>query len=118
MAVTTAGLTESIYLWGNESTPIEFAYIAFGTGTNTATIADSSLQTELDRKAISTTTRSGQEVTFEVIIPSTEQDGESITEYGLLNAASSGTLFTRDVFSAINKTLNFDIQIDITLRVK
>jgi len=106
----------SKWLGGESSTAP--THIAFGTGTNTATIADSSLQTELDRKAISTTTRSGQEVTFEVIIPSTEQDGESITEYGLLNAASSGTLFTRDVFSAINKTLNFDIQIDITLRVK
>lgn len=91
-------------------------HVGFGDGTTSANASDTALESELDRKSISTT-RSGQEVLFEATIPSTEQSGETISEIGLLNAASDGTLINRVTFNGIAKTTAFDIQIDITLRL-
>ncbi len=116
MVMTNTG-KEEIMTWLAGDSATAPTHIAFGTGTTAATANDTALETELDRTALSTT-RSNQQVEFSVSIPSTEQNGEDITEVGLINASSDGDLFQRSVFNAISKTSSFDIQIDITLRMK
>ena len=116
MVMTTVG-KEEIMTWLAGDSATAPTHIAFGTGTTAATTNDTTLKTELDRTALSTT-RSNAEVVFSTSIASTEQNGEDITEVGMLNASSAGDLFQRSVFNAIGKTSSFDIQIDITLRMK
>ena len=91
-------------------------HIAYGTGTTTQNSTDTALDTESARKS-ATGTRNGNEIIFETTIPSTEANGTTISELGLLNASTSGTLFNRDVWSGTAKTNNFDIQIEVTLQI-
>jgi len=116
MVMTNTG-KEEIMAWLAGESATAPTHIAFGTGTTAATSNDTALETELDRNA-DTAVRSNAEVVFSTSIASTEQNGEDITEVGMLNASSAGDLFQRSVFNAIGKTSSFDIQIDITLRMK
>lgn len=113
---TIDGKTEIMKWMAGESATAP-THIATGEGTTSTTEDDSALESELQRDALETTTRSGREVLFEVVIPSTDLIGESLSEIGLLNAASAGTLFIRDVFSTIPKTKNFEVQVDIITRL-
>lgn len=77
-------------------------HMAIGTGTEAAAAGDTTLKTELDRNALAEKTRSGKVVTMKAEWVAGDGTG-AITEAGLFSASSSGTLFTRAVFSVINK---------------
>ena len=115
MVFVTDGKTEMMKWLAGESATAP-THVGYGSGTESANSEDSALGTEIDRKSV-TATRSGREVLFEATIASTEEDGESISEIGLLNAASDGDMFNRSVFSTISKNTNFDIQMDIIVRM-
>lgn len=116
MVFTTDGKVEIAKWLGGESATAP-TDIGYGDGTTGAVSSDSALESELGRSTISTTDRTGQEVLFEIVIPSTSENGNTISEVGLLNASSDGTLITRDTFAGIAKTANFDIQVDIIVRL-
>ncbi len=81
-----------------------FDYIAIGTGTTGVVAGDTTLETESMRVAgtgtqTTTTTTNDTahlESTFSIV------STLAITESGMLNASSSGTLLNRTTFSAIN----------------
>jgi len=79
-------------------------WIALGTGTNTPAHGDTTLQTEIFRKA---TTVSGGTVTNNAILyQQTYNAGEAtgaLTEAGLFNASSGGTMAARTTYNVINK---------------
>ena len=80
----------------------KMTHMAIGTGTGAAAAGDTTLGTELDRNAVTSSTDSGAVLT--VVGDWAAGDGTgAITEAGILNAASSGTLLCRSVFAAINK---------------
>lgn len=116
MAFTLNG-KEELAKWLNGDSATAPTHIGYGTGTTIQNETDTALETESSRTGISSN-RSVRNVTLSIVIPSTEAIGESITEIGVFNASTSGTLFTRDVFSAIAKTSLFDIQVDITLSIE
>lgn len=84
----------------------DFDYIAIGTGTNAADPGDTSLQTEEARKAGAGTrvTTTVTNDTAQLVATFSSADGlsgtDDITEVGMLNAASDGTLLMRQVFTA------------------
>lgn len=92
------------------------SHMAIGTGTNAAAAGDTTLQTELDRNALTSRTDSGAVVTYVGDWAAGDGTG-AITEAGILNAASSGTLLARSVFSAINKGASDTLQITWTLTI-
>ena len=83
------------------------SHMALGTGNTAAVKANTALQTELARVALSsssvvTTTTTNDSVQFVAIFPAGTGTG-AITEAGILNAASAGTMLCRTVFGVVNK---------------
>ncbi len=92
-------------------------HMALGTGGTTPVFGDTVLETEIDRNALDTATRSGAALTYTASWAAGDGTG-AITEAGLFNAASAGDLLARQTFSVINKgasdTLQITWQITIT----
>jgi hypothetical protein len=93
-----------------------FTYMAVGTGTTAAALSDTALTSELARQAFTS-----QSVTTNVAtIITTYAAGTgtgAITEAGIFNASSSGTLLSHVVFSAINKGSADSLTITWTITV-
>jgi hypothetical protein len=107
--VVTAGLQHMAKMGTGESTT-SWTHMAAGTGANTEASGDIALQTELTRIAMGAGFRfsSGTDMKFAGAFPTTTPTG-AYREFGILNAASSGDLFTRTVVAAgdvINHTQN------------
>ena len=86
-----------------------FTYIAVGTGTTAANVTDTALETELAADGLSRAAASVSRVTTDVTDDSARMTvtfsvtgTQAVTESGVLNAASSGVLLARQVFTAVN----------------
>lgn len=91
-------------------------HMAVGTGVTAANVADTTLDTEIDRNALTSNTATTNVLT--VVGDWAAGDGTgAITEAGVLSASSGGTLFVRAVFSAINKAALDTLRITWTLTV-
>lgn len=88
-------------------------YMAIGTGTTAAAAGDTTLETEIDRNALTSNTASGNVLTMVGDWAAGDGTG-AITEAGVLSASSAGTLFARAVFSVINKAAGDTLQITWT----
>lgn len=107
--ITNAGLALCAGTLNGSGSPAAATYIAVGTGTTAAAATDTTLGTEtttsgLARAAgtVSLVTTTVTNDTAQVTKQFTATGSVAVTEAGLLNAASSGTLLARQVFSAIN----------------
>jgi len=96
-----AGVASRINGAGGEAV---FEYIALGTGTTAAAAGDTSLVVETHRE-LATSSRVTTDVTddtAELVNTFNFTASHAITESGVLNASTTGTLLARQVFSAIN----------------
>jgi hypothetical protein len=78
------------------------SHMAIGSGTTAAAVGDTALETELGRVSLTSTTVTNNSVAYVATFPAGTGTG-AVTEAGILNASSSGTLLCRTVFSVINK---------------
>ena len=85
-----------------DATATAMSHMAIGTGTTAAAVGDTTLGTEAGRVALTSTTVTTNNVAYVATFPAGTGTG-AITEAGILNAASAGTLLCRTVFSVINK---------------
>lgn len=83
-------------------TPTAMSHMAIGTGTTAAAGAQTTLVTEGGRSALTSTTVSTNTVTYVATFGAGVGTG-AVTEAGIFNASSAGTMLNRTVFSAINK---------------
>lgn len=90
------------------------SHMEIGTGTTAAAAGDTTLETALDRNALTSRTDSGAVVTYVGDWAAGDGTG-AITEAGIFNASSSGTMLARVVFSVINKGASDTLQITWTL---
>jgi|TARA_R110000868_G_scaffold189763_1_gene433304 hypothetical protein len=93
-----------------------FTYMAIGTGTTAAAITDTALATELTRSAFTTSSVASNVVTLTTTYAAGTGTG-TLTEAGILNNSSGGTLLSRVVFSAINKGSADSLTITWTITV-
>lgn len=77
-------------------------HMAIGTGSTAAAAGNTALGSEAGRVALTSTTVSTNNVAYVATFPAGTGTG-AITEAGILNASSGGTLLCRTVFSVINK---------------
>lgn len=79
-------------------------HIAAGTGSAAAAAGNTALGVEIFRKAVTVAggTPSSNTVAFEVTFAAGEATG-ALTEVGLFDAASNGTMLARSVFAEYNK---------------
>lgn len=78
------------------------SHMAIGTGTTAAAAGNTTLETELDRNALTSVTQATN--TVEYVGDWAAGDGTgAITEAGIFNGAAAGTMLCRSVFSVKNK---------------
>jgi hypothetical protein len=75
--------------------------MAIGSGSTAAAAGDTALGSELDRQS-ATSSVSGAVVTYSATFGAGDGTG-AVTEAGLFNAASGGSMLCRTVFSVVNK---------------
>jgi len=109
--ITTAGRNELVARWDDGTA--QPTHMAIGTGATAAAAGDTTLQTELDRNALTSRVADANVITMVGDWAAGDGTG-AITEAGILSASSSGTLFARAVFSTINKAAGDTLQITWT----
>ena len=92
------------------------SHMAIGSGSTAAAASDTALGNELGRVALTSTTVSGAVVTYVASFPAGTGTG-AVTEAGILNASSSGTLLCRTVFSVVNKGASDSMTVTWTVTV-
>jgi len=116
-----AGVASRINGAGSEAA---FTYIAIGTGTTAAVVGDTTLETEITTgggaRAAATASRTTTDVTNDtarLVLTFNFTSTFAVTEAGALNAASSGVLLNRQVFSAVNVVNGDSLQVTIDIDV-
>ena len=92
------------------------SHMAVGTGATAAAAGDTALQTEIARVALTSAVVTDNEIAYTATFPAGTGTG-ALTEAGVLNNSSGGTLLARTVFSAINKGASDAITIVWTITV-
>ena len=101
--VTNAGLNLVRDLLDGDSVA-GITHFAVGTGSAVVTALDTALDNEVFRGGVTSRDTSAQQLIVKYYLGSTEANGSILTEAGLLNASSGGTLFARVLLTpAINK---------------
>jgi hypothetical protein len=87
-----------------DATATAMTHMEVGTGTTAAAVGDTTLQTAVasSRVTLTSTTVTTNSVAYVASFPAGTGTG-ALTEAGLFNASSAGTLLCRTVFSVINK---------------
>lgn len=87
-----------------DATATAMTHMEVGTGTTAAAVGDTTLQTAVasSRVTLTSTTVTTNSVAYVATFPAGTGTG-ALTEAGIFNAASAGTLLCRTVFSVINK---------------
>ncbi len=101
-----AGAASRINGAGSEAA---FTYLAVGTGATAAAAGDTALQTEITDSGLARASATCTRVTTSVTNDTAQlaytwsvSGTKAVTECGILNAASTGTLLGRQVFTAVN----------------
>lgn len=94
------------------NSPNVMTHMAVGTGNTTAVLGDTTLQSELARVALTVSggTPSSNTITYTGEFPAGTGTG-SLTEAGIFNASSGGTMIARTSFPVINKQASDTISI-------
>lgn len=85
-----------------DATATAMSHMAIGTGSTAAAAGNAALGNEAGRVALTSTTVTNNEVAYVATFGAGTGTG-AITEAGILNASSNGTLLCRTVFSVVNK---------------
>lgn len=85
-----------------DATATAMSHMAVGTGTTAAAAGDTALETESARVTLDSSTVTGASISYVATYPAGTGTG-ALTEAGILNASSAGTLLCRTLFSVINK---------------
>ena len=101
-----------------------FDYIAIGTGTTAAAATDTTLETEISTGGGARAAGTGTRVTTTVTNDTAQLQVTysftstfAVTESGVFNAASTGTMLARRVFSAINVANGDSLQVTWKVQV-
>ena len=84
------------------NSPASMTHMGIGTGTATPAASDTTLGTQTGRVSLSGSTVSTNTITYTATFPAGTGDG-AITEAGVFNASSGGTMLCRTTFPVVNK---------------
>lgn len=99
-----------------DATATAMSHMAIGTGSTAAAASDAALGSEAGRVSLTSTTVSSNEVEYVATFGAGTGTG-AITEAGIFNASSGGTLLCRTVFSVVNKGSSDSMTITWTVTV-
>jgi hypothetical protein len=99
-----------------DTTKAAMTHMAVGTGTTAAAAGNTTLVTETDRNALTSTTVTNNAVAY-VATWAAGDATAALTEAGIFDAASSGDMLARTVFSVVNKGAADSMTITWTITV-
>ena len=99
-----------------DATATAMSHMAIGTGTSAAASGNTTLGTEAARVALTSSTVTSNAIAYVCSFAAGTGTG-AITEAGILNAGSSGTLLCRTVFSVVNKGASDSMTITWTVTI-
>jgi len=91
-------------------------HMAVGTGSTSPASGDTSLDSESDRNALTSTTVTDNAVAYVATWASGDATA-ALTEAGIFDASSGGDCLARTVFSVVNKSANDSLTITWTITV-
>jgi hypothetical protein len=115
--VVTTGLS---YIASRMKDTIDAAmtHMAVGAGTTAAALGQTALVTESARVALASTTVTANAIEYVATFPAgTPATLTALTEAGVFNASSSGTMLCRTVFAAVNKDVGDTMSITWTITI-
>lgn len=96
------------------------SHMAIGTGTTTEIVGDTTLESELNRKAFTSKDQGTGADANKIIYVADWAAGEgtgAITEAGMFNSAAAGVMLTRTTFDVKNKDVGDSLSIQWTLTI-
>ena len=113
--VVTAG-KEYVASRIKDATATAMSHMAIGTGSPAAAASQTALGSESARTGLTSTTVSGADIVYVDTFAAGTGTG-AITEAGIFNASSGGTMLCRTVFSVVNKGASDAMTITWTVTV-
>ena len=116
LVVTAGKVWIATLMQSGTGTPM--SHMAVGTGTTATAVTDTTLEIELARVALSVAggTRTNNTVEFVGVYPAGTGTG-TLTEAGLFNDVSAGTMLSHTVFSPVTKGASDQLTITWTVTV-
>jgi len=113
--VVTTGL-DYIASRMKDATATAMSHMAIGTSSSSPAAGNTTLGTEAARVALATTTVTGNAIAYVATFPAgTPATLTAITEAGIFNASSAGTMLCRTVFAVVNKDVGDTMSITWTV---
>lgn len=118
--ITTVGVAGIAARINGSGSPDAYTYIGLGTGATGAADGDTEIETEITTSggaraaasvSVVTTDTAGDTAQLQLTFNFTTGGTFAVTESGVLNASSAGTLLARQVFSAINVASGDSLQV-------
>ena len=112
--VVSAGLTYICSRMADASASV-MSHMALGSGTTAAAAGDTDLESILgSREALDSTTASSNTITYVSSFEAGEGTG-AVTEAGIFNAATSGTMLCHVIFPVVNKQADDTMSVTWTI---
>ena len=90
-------------------------HMALGSGTTAAAAGDTTLGTQLgSREALDSSTVTNNQIVYVASFEANDATG-AVTECGLFNASTGGTMLCRTVFSVVNKAADDTLTVNWTI---
>jgi hypothetical protein len=99
-----------------DATATAMSHMGIGTGSTAASASDTALGSQSARTSLTSTTVTDNDVVYVDTFPAGTGTG-AITEAGIFNASSGGTMLCRTVFSVVNKGASDAMTITWTVTV-
>lgn len=101
-----------------DATATVMSHMTLGTGTTAAAAGNTTLETEISgaRVALTSTTVTANQITYIASFAAGVGTG-AVTEAGILNASSGGTMLCRTVFPVVNKQAGDSMTVTWTVTV-
>jgi hypothetical protein len=115
LVVTTGKNYIASKMVATTNSPVSMTHMGIGTGTAAADVSNTTL-TQTGRVALSSSSVLNNTITYTATFPAGTGDG-AITEAGIFNASTSGTMLCRTVFPTVNKGSGDQITITWVLTV-
>lgn len=115
--VVTSGLS-FIASRMKDTTATVMSHMAVGAGTTAAALGQTALVTESARVALTSTTVTANAIAYVASFPAgTPATLTALTEAGIFNASSGGTMLCRTVFAPVNKDVGDTMAITWTITI-